>query len=291
MPKGENHNKEKKYDYWAEMARNIMWAQGNALLTSDQTVELYGNGVEVDIISGDEDSVKMRRMNPLPIAGLTFSNKTAHVLINETDYKNFLDDICRPANIDGHKAMSYYLGLGIAYNTLNEMLENAVYKREESEHSNFRRKFLELATKPIGKEDVDFIITNIVDTDPDVKERSIKIFENIMRSDDVRMGRINMLRYAVAAHSFAFEQADKNWAIWCSDDKDRARYSIDFINACTDELILQIKSWIDRIKMAEVFHKEFNYSKLVDGVEELYIAGSMPMAPREMNEILNLIND
>lgn len=291
MVQGESYNSDKKYEYWSEMARNIVWAQGDILLNSDQTVELYGNGVEVKIINGDEESLKMRKANPLPIAGLTFHNKTAHVLINETDYRNFLDDICRPANIDGHRAMSYYIGLGVAYNTYYELLERAAYAKEESERSKFRAKFIDLATRPIEKDDIDFIISNNFDTDPNIKDRTIKIFENIMYSDDVRLGRINMLRYAVTAHNSAIEKANGNWSIWCSDNKDRAVYTIDFATSCTEELILQIKSWIDRIKMAEMFHKEIDYSKLVDGVEELYIAGSMPMTTREMNEILNLIND
>lgn len=287
MAQGETSEYDKRHEYWSEMARNIMWAHGDVHLNSDQKMSLYGNGVSVEIIPSYENIPDFRKRNPLPIAYVTFHDQKANVFINEEDYSRFLREICRPEKIDGHKTASYYIGLGVAYRTMDELLARAVASRNEDQQTDYIRRFLDIITKPLNKDDIDFIISHTADTHPNIKSRANSLFENVMKSDETRLGRINILRYAVAAHSLAIEKSNSDWALWCSDDKDRAAYSLAFVEACVFDLMDQVNSWVDQVKFAEIFFKDADYSKIVDNIDEMVIAGSMPMSSSEVNELLN----
>lgn len=291
MQKGEANNQDKKLDNLTELARNIVWAHGDAILTSEQRVDLYGNGVDVKIIQEDEcHGNHVRKSNPLPIADVTFSDGIAHIIINELDYKDFLEEICRPEKIDGNRAYSYYIGVGVAYRTLDELLVRVATSHEQSEQLLYIKNFIDLITKPLEKDDIEFIVSNVADHDKDIKKHAIKIFENIMHSEETRMGRINALRYAVAVHNYAMEQADEKWSLWRKDSRDRAAYSIDFVNACTLELIDQTKLWVEKLRLAEIFNNNGNFNTIVDSIPELAIAGSIPMSMKEVNKIHSLLD-
>lgn len=291
MPKSEQNNQDKRFENLSEMARNIVWAHGDFMLDSEQRVELYGDGVDVEFVPiSTETTPASRKFNPLPVAEVSFKDKRANIIINESDYKDFLDNVCRPEKIDGHTAYSYYIGVGVAYRTLDELLARSVEMHEPSDRDQYVKRFINLITKPIKKDDIDFIMSNILDHNKDIKTHARKVFENIMCSEDTRMGRINALRYSVAVHSYAMEQADEQWSLWCSDSRDRAIYAIDFVNACTLELIDEVKLWSDKIKLAEIFNKNNNYNQIVDSIPELIVAGSIPMSMEEVSEIHKLLD-
>ena len=290
MPPNESRNTDKRFEYLSNMARNIVWAHGDAVLTSNQRVELYGGGVDLEFAAGEQNyNPSLRKKNPLPIADVIFHENHACIFFNETDYKEFLNDICRPDNIDGHKAASYYIGVGVAYRMLDEQLSRSVAHLDEPHQEQRMRKFINIITRPLKREDVEFVISNIADHEPSIRKNAIKIFENIFLSDDTRLGRINALRYAVAAHTYAIEQSDEQWALWSNDNRDRVGYSLGFVEACTLELIDQTKLWVDKMRIAEIFNRDIDFDKNVDSIPEILIAGSLPMSSKELNEINDLL--
>lgn len=290
MGSGESYNQDKRHELYSELARNIVWAQGDVLLNEDQQIRLYGNGVSVTFIDGNDAHSSLRKKNPLPIADVTFSNQRAEVVFNEEDYRVFLKDICRPANIDGHMAASYYIGIGVAYKTLDKLFSDTEFKLDEDPEMQYalRRDLLDIITKPIPSEEVEFVVSNIADHDPDVKNHAKKVFENIFLSNDERLGRINTLRFAVSAHIFAMEQSNSKWQIWRGDNGDRVTYAMEFMYACTLDLIDEIKIWRDKLKLASIFSRKSDFKNMADSVPELSIAGSLPMSLEEINSILKL---
>lgn len=263
----------------SELARNIMWQYGDVFLSTSQQVELFGDGVEIDFSKDRE-----LRRDSLPIADTAFFNKKAHITFVEEDYEYILDVICKPDNLNGHKAASFYIGAGVAPAVLHEFLaRNRDFGMIDSTYSH-------LLKSPPKDKLIERLMIN-QGTSSDLPKLIDGLFENLMSSDEKRLVRINLMRYGIGSLFRVMESADEGWSMWQRDDKDRVGYILSFRDACAAEMadMLRAQRRLDVITRALGKNEDWQSINFYDRVPEILVAGSVPMTAEEIDEINSLL--
>lgn len=262
-----------------ELTRNVIWQYGEVFLTPDQQVELYGDGVVLDIVDYRHD-----RPDSLPIADISFIDRKAIVTFVKEDYEFVLDAICRPAGIDGHKAASFYIGSGVAPAVLHEFLaRNRNYDMIDEVYHHL----LEMPPKENLKERI--MIQQGTSRDLPILIESL--FDNMMKSDDKRLIRTNLLRYGIGTLYRIMESSADDWSMWQKDDKDRAGYVMRLREACSHELadMIRAQHQMDMISKSMGRVTGWDYHKFYDRIPEIIIAGSTPMSSDEIDDLNNIL--
>lgn len=262
-----------------ELTRNILWQYGDVFLSPSQQVELYGGGIVLDAVDCRND-----RPDSLPIADITFMDQKAIVTFVQEDYEYVLESICRSSGLDGHKAASLYIGAGIAPAVLHEFLaRNRNYDMIDAVYSHL----LEMPPKENLKERM--MIQQ--GTSKDLPRMVETLFENMMKSDDKRIIRTNLMRYGIGTLYRIMEASSSEWCMWQKDDKDRAGYVMKLRDACSNELADMIRAQykIDVIAQSMGRLRGWKYSNFYDRIPEILIAGSTPMSSDEIDDLNNIL--
>lgn len=258
-----------------ELARNLVWQYGDVFLSTSQQVSLFGNEVELNFQEN-----RGNRPDSLPLADVDFINKKAAVTFVQEDYEYVLDAICKPENINGHKAAAFYIGSGIAPAVLHKFL--AIHRN----YGMIDNVYSHLSMMPPKQNLTERILIH-QGTEIDFSKLVDTLFENIMSSDEKRAIRINMMRYGIGSLFRIMESTDVDWELWQRDDKDRVGYIFNFRDACTSELADMLRSQyrLDIITKSLGKTEDWQSKIFYDRVPELLIAGSMPMTSEEIDEL------
>ena len=262
-----------------ELTRNILWQYGEVFLTPSQQVDLYGGGVVLDVVDYRDD-----RPDSLPIADISFIDQKAVVTFVKEDYDYVLNNICRTARINGHTAASFYIGAGIAPAVLHEYLSrNHHYDMIDAVYNHL----LEMPPKENLKERM--MIQQ--GTSKDLPLLIESLFENMMKSDDKRLIRTNLMRYGIGTLYRIMESSDENWSMWQRDDKDRVGYVMKLREACSHELadMIRAQHQMDMISRSMGRIQAMKYKNFYDRIPEILIAGSTPMSSDEIDELNSIL--